>query len=97
VKKHVFSAHSNMKTWLLCKIFLVIGAVQLIIYILQIAFHFLPIDDSNTEGALLGFAILFLGLGLISYFFSCQFAKLSNIAEEIENDETLTDEEPIKE
>jgi hypothetical protein len=96
VKKHVFSAHSDLKTGFLCKFFLVIGAVQLIIYVLQIAFHFLPID-SNTEGVLLGFAILFLGIGLISYFFSCQFAKLSSIAEEIENDETLMDEEPVKE
>ena len=92
----MFSAHSDLKTGFLCKFFLVIGAVQLIIYVLQIAFHFLPISP-NTEGVLLGFAILFIGIGLISYFFSCQFAKLSSIADEIENDETLMDEEPVKE
>ena len=96
MKKHLFSAHNDLKTWFLCKSFLAIGFVLLIIYVLQIAFHFLPID-SNTEGALLGFAILFIGIGLISYFFSCQFAKLSSIADEIENDETLMDEEPVKE
>jgi hypothetical protein len=37
-------------------------------------------------------------LGAILFFFACQFAKLSDIAEEIEKDETLTDEEePAKE
>jgi len=96
VKKHVFSVHSDLKTGLACKIFLVVGGVLLIIYFLQITFHVLPIGPS-TEGTLLAFAILFLGAALISYFFFCLFTKLSHIAEDIENDESLVDEEPMQE
>lgn len=91
-KKHFFSAHSDLKTGALCKVFLVIGCILFIIYALEILVHFLQLSE-DTNGILLAFAILFLGLGLISYFFSCQFAKLSKIADEIENDETLLDEE----
>jgi uncharacterized membrane protein len=35
-------------------------------------------------GVILAFAILFLGLGMLIYFISLQFAKLAKIAEEIE-------------
>jgi hypothetical protein len=59
--------------------------------------HPLNLSD-DTTGTILAFSILCIGLGLISYFFSCQFAKLSKIAEEIENDESLMDtEEPDEE
>lgn len=58
--------------------------------------HPLKLSD-DVIGTILAFVILFLGLGLISYFFACQFAKLSKIAEEVENDETLMDTEETNE
>jgi len=94
VKKHVFSAHSDLKTGFFCKLFLLLGCLFLIIYVVEIAAHPLQLNDDVT-GTILAFVILFIGLGLISYFFSCQFKKLSNIADEIEQDESLLDtEEP---
>lgn len=91
-KKHFFSAHSDFKTGFLCKVFLTIGCILFIVYAAEAALHPLQLN-ADTVGTILAFSILFLGLGLISYFFSCQFAKLSKIAEEIENDESLLDEE----
>ena len=98
VKKHIFSAHNDLKTGFFCKFFLILGCIFIILYVVEIVAHPLNLSD-DTTGTILAFSILFVGLGLISYFFSCQFAKLSKIAEEVENDESLmdleeSDEEP---
>jgi hypothetical protein len=90
-KKHVFSAHSDLKTGFFCKLFLVLGCILIIIYIVETFLHPLGLSDDGI-GTILAFAILGLGLGLILYFFSCQFAKLSKIADDIEQDETLIEE-----
>lgn len=91
-KKHFFSAHSDFKTGFLCKFFLLVGCVLFIVYAVESGAHPLQLNE-DTVGTILAFSILSLGLGLISYFFSCQFAKLSKIAEEIENDESLLEED----
>lgn len=91
-KKHFFSAHSDFKTGFLCKIFLIIGCILFIVYAVEVGVRPFQLNE-DAVGTILAFSILFLGLGLISYFFSCQFAKLSKIAEEIENDESLLDED----
>jgi hypothetical protein len=92
VKKHFFSAHNDLKTGFFCKFFLILGCILLILYVVEIVAH--PLNLSNdVTGTILAFTILFVGLGLISYFFACQFAKLSDIAEEVENDESLMDTE----
>jgi hypothetical protein len=97
VKKHIFSAHNDLKTGFFCKFFLILGCIFIILYVVEIVAHPLNLSD-DTTGTILAFSILFVGLGLISYFFSCQFAKLSKIAEEVENDESLMDlEEPDEE
>jgi hypothetical protein len=97
VKKHIFSAHNDLKTGFFCKFFLILGCILIILYVVEIVAHPLNLSDDMT-GTILAFSILFVGLGLISYFFSCQFAKLSKIAEEVENDESLMDlEEPDEE
>jgi hypothetical protein len=97
VKKHIFSAHNDLKTGFFCKFFLILGCILIILNVVEIAAHPLNLSDDMT-GTILAFSILFVGLGLISYFFSCQFAKLSKIAEEVENDESLMDlEEPDEE
>ena len=90
VKKHIFSAHNDLKTGFFCKFFLILGCILIILYVVEIVAHPLNLSD-DTTGTILAFSILFVGLGLISYFFSCQFAKLSKIAEEVENDESLMD------
>lgn len=95
-KKHFFSAHTDFKSGFFCKFFLIIGCVFFILYALEAVVHLLQLND-EVVGIILAFAILFLGLGLISYFFSCQFAKLSRIADEVENDESLLDDEEITE
>ena len=97
VKKHIFSAHNDLKTGFFCKFFLILGCIFIFLYVVEIVAHLLNLSD-DTTGTILAFSILFVGLGLISYFFSCQFAKLSKIAEEVENDESLMDlEEPDEE
>ncbi|HWR26988.1 MAG TPA: hypothetical protein VN377_00970 [Candidatus Thermoplasmatota archaeon] len=96
VKKHIFSAHNDMKTGFFCKFFLILGCIFLILYIVEVVTHPLNLSNDMT-GTILAFTILFIGLGLIAYFFSCQFAKLSKIAEEVENDESLMDTEETKE
>ena len=96
VKKHIFSAHTDMKTGFFCKFFLILGCIFLILYIVEVVAHPLNLSGDMT-GTFLAFTILFIGLGLIAYFFSCQFAKLSKIAEEVENDESLMDTEETKE
>jgi hypothetical protein len=96
VKKHIFSAHTDMKTGFFCKFFLILGCIFLILYIVEVVAHPLNLSDDMT-GTILAFTILFIGLGLIAYFFACQFAKLSKIAEEVENDESLMDTEDTKE
>jgi len=95
-KKHFFSAHTDFKSGFFCKFFLIIGCVLFILYALETVAHLLQLSD-DVVGIMLAFAILFLGLGLISYFFSCQFAKLSRIADDVENDESLLDDEEITE
>ena len=96
VKKHIFSAHNDLKTGFFCKFFLILGCIFIILHVVEIVAH--PLNLSiDTTGIILAFSILFVGLGLISYFFSCQFAKLSKIAEEVENDESLMDLEEIDE
>jgi len=96
VKKHLFSVHNDLKTGIFCKFFLILGCILLIIYLVETILHPIGLSDGVT-GTILAFAILSLGLGLILYFFSCQFAKLSKIAEEVENDESLIEKEETKE
>jgi hypothetical protein len=92
VKQHLFSAHNDMKTGFFYKLFLILGCVLFIIYLAETVLH--PIGlTSNSIGTILAFAILCLGLGCVLYFFSCQFGKLSQIADDIESDESLLDEE----
>jgi Zn-dependent protease with chaperone function len=95
-KKHLFSVHNDFKTGFFYKFFLILGCILFIIYLVETLLHLIGFSDDGT-GIILAFAILSLGLGLILYFFSRQFTKLSQIAEEVEQNESLSDEEEIKE
>lgn len=96
VKKHIFSAHNDLKTGFFSKLFLILGGILLVIYLVELVVHPLGLSE-DLNGTILAFAILCIGLGLISYFFSCQFSKLSKIAEEIETDESLIDPDDLDE
>lgn len=89
-KVKIKSVYHDFKTGFFCKLFLILGFIFLIVYLIIFAIQSLDIAtilDEKVMGTLLAFLILFLGFGFIFYFLSCQFAKLAKIAEEIENEE----------
>jgi len=94
-KKKNISVYSDLKTGFFCKLLLILGAILLIFYIIQKTIHVVDIGE-DILGPLLAFAILALGLGFILYFLSCQFAKLAEIAKEIENEDSAEDIENAK-
>jgi glucan phosphoethanolaminetransferase (alkaline phosphatase superfamily) len=99
VRHKVHSAHSDLKTGFFSTFFIYLGIVLLGLYLVETLLR--PIGLSETvTGALLAFAIICIGVGLLLYFLVLQFTKLSVIAKEIEADESLCDdeeEEPQKE
>ena len=83
IKKRSIPIQRPSKSNLICKSFLLLGVILLIIYIiLQLTSSYLDIAN-----VILAFAILLIGVGGIFYFFHCQFTKLAKIAEEIENED----------
>jgi len=88
LKKRNISIYSNFKTGFLCKFLLLIGIILLIFYIVQWIVPFFTFNE-NITGIILAFSILFLGVGMILYFFNCQFAKLAEIANEVEQEEEM--------
>lgn len=91
IKKKIISAHNDLKTSIFSKILLVFGILFLIIYLIGILLHPYFLSSALLE-TFLAFFILFLGGSAVLWFFSRQFAKLSDIATEIEQDETLQDD-----
>ena len=45
--------------------------------------------QTTLPNSILAFSMIFLAVGIILYFFHCQFAKLAKIADEIEKGEDL--------
>ena len=84
LKKRNISVYSDFKTGFFCKFFLLLGVILLIFYVIQWIIPLIAINE-NMLGIILAFSILFLGIGIIAYFFSCQFAKLAEIADEVEH------------
>ena len=99
-KKRYFSVKHNFKTGLLCKLFIILGIILLAFAIFFTVIG-LVLDDSSAgllkelydtasstvPESLLSLAIISIAVGVIMYFFYCQFAKLEQIAEEIEKGE----------
>ena len=94
-KKKNISVYSDLKTGFFCKLLIILGAILLIFYIIQKTIPFIEIGEDILD-SLLAFAILSLGLGFILYFLSRQFAKLAEIAKEIENADIEEDIENSK-
>ena len=99
-KSRYHSAHSNFKTGILCKLTLFFGIVFTILFIVSKAFGFIISSDasgftkqmydfsqSTIPESLLAFGLIFLAVSVILYYLNCQFAKLSQIADEIEKGE----------
>ena len=103
-KKRRFSVHDDFKTGFLCKFFLFLGVLLLLVFVffkvsslfissrgtgfLQLIYDF---SRSSYVDSIIAFSIIFLGIGIILYFFHCQFAKLARIADEIENEDEIED------
>lgn len=98
-KKH-YSVYDDFKTGFLYKLSFAIGSILLIAYIFLKLVSFLSneseagligtlydLSQSGFADSAIAFSIVFLGLGFILYFFHRQFAKLAQIADEIEKGE----------
>ncbi len=101
MKTKTITINNTHTTHPLCILTLLLGVILFIIYILDNITQLLNLSES-TQGILLAFAIISLGIGIILYFFSYLFGKLSAIASEIDqecelnqNEEEDT-EEPIQ-
>jgi len=106
-KKRYFSAHSDFKTGIFCKLAFILGISLLIVSLFFIVGSFLIgegssgilqqiYDFSKTTHptSILAFSIILIAVGFILYFFHCQLAKLAKIADEIEKGEDF--EEPTE-
>jgi hypothetical protein len=80
IKTRTISPYYDFKTGFLSKLFILIGIILVIFYVLSFLFSYFE----TIISAILAFSILFIGLGIIFYFMSLQFAKLAQIAKEIE-------------
>ena len=74
-----------LKTGLFCRILLFIGFIIIAFFLVEQFFSVFSLSDAVKQ-TLLAFAILFIGGGLIFYFFYCQFKKLADIANDIEKE-----------
>ena len=99
-KKRYFEVNYDFKTGFLCKLSIALGIFFLIIFIfLKTATIFLTeesvgilnqiyeISQSTIPDSMIALSLLLIFLGIVLYFFNCQFSKLAKIAEEIENGE----------
>ena len=103
-KEKRFSTHNDFRTGYFCKLSLFLGIVLLIFYVFLKVISlvmdqnntgflqsFYELSQSGVADSIIAFSIVFLGVGIILYFFHIQFAKLSKIADEIENEEETKD------
>ena len=100
IKERHFSAYTDFKTGLFCKLTILIGIILLLIYgFVKISSVFINeestgwiqslynFSQSSKADSIIAFSIILFAVGIILYFFHYQFAKLAEIAEEIENNE----------
>jgi len=101
-KKRNISVYDDFRTGFFYKFSLFLGLFLLFVFVffkvsslfisqedtgfLQLIYNF---SRSSYVDSIIAFSIIFLGIGIILYFFHCQFAKLARIADEIENEDEL--------
>ncbi|MEF8879157.1 MAG: hypothetical protein V5A64_02040 [Candidatus Thermoplasmatota archaeon] len=100
--KKFYSTHNDFTTGLLSKITITLGVILLILFIFlkTIAFFFAASNNiffsfvygvaySDISGSMIAFSVLLIGVGVILCFIHTQFAKLAEIASEVEKNEDL--------
>ena len=87
----VYSVYDDLRTRKGALFFLGLGVLFLVLTLVQAGFHALS-SDPGLAGILGAVTMLMFGFGAILYFFSRMFGKLAEIADEIENDESLRDD-----
>ena len=101
-KKRYFSTQNDFKTGFFCKITIFFGLVLLFIFIFS-KISAIVIGENSTgflkeiydfsqtsyPNSIFAFSIILLAIGVILYFFHCQFSKLAKIADEIEKSENM--------
>ncbi|UCF50223.1 MAG: hypothetical protein JSU91_01715 [Thermoplasmatales archaeon] len=104
LKKRYFSTQDDFKTGFFCKFTLFLGLVLLLFFIFS-KISALIIGESSSgftkqiydfsqttyPNSILALSFILFAIGVILYFFHCQFAKLARIADEIEKSENLED------
>ena len=103
-KKRYLSAHSDFKTGFYYKLSLFVGLLFVIIFIFfkgtssiigpgssGIPQQIYDFAQTTYPDSILALGVIFLAVGIILYFFCCQVAKLTKIADEIEKGENLED------
>lgn len=83
IKKRYFSAHNDFKTGIVYKIFLIVGAALLTLFLIQRFTDIILIDNSILE-IMFAFSIILIGTSLIVFYLKVQFTKLADIADDIE-------------
>ena len=82
IKQHRILLGGKSKSGLLSKLFILSGVILFILYIIFLfVFHY-----TKEASIILAFAILFIGVGGIFYFFHYEFTKLERIAAEVEQE-----------
>jgi amino acid transporter len=104
-KKKYFSVNNDFRSGILCRLAVYLGIIFLtIFFILKIISIFgqeeasiigqiYSLSQSTYPNSFFAFSLIFFAVGVIFYFFNCQFSKLAKIAEEIENSEEFLEEE----
>ena len=88
IKARNISVYNDLKTGFFCKLLIILGVIFLLIYLIQFSIPYFSIGD-NLSGIILAFSILLIGVGIIMFFFHCQFTKLAQIAEDVEKENSL--------
>ena len=88
IKKRTYSVHYDFHTGMLSRVFFILTILFFIIIGIILILGYTGINNELSQSEIpiiiLSFAIIFLFLGILSYFFQLQFKKLSEISEEIE-------------
>jgi len=100
LKERRFSVDNDFRTGICSKIFFLVALILMIVS--SIFFLFSIIFDEKSTGfteilydfsssfypeTILSISIILLAIGVIFYFFNCQFKKLEEISKEIENED----------
>jgi len=104
-KKRHFSVYNDFRTGFFCKLSIFLGLTLIALYIIIKAFSFFIKEESSSllqniynfsqSGrceSILAFSLILIAVGVILYFFHCQFGKLAEIAEEIEGNGKIDEE-----